>query len=91
MTWADSEQNFVRPFDKFECANYIRVTVKDKSAAENVIRSEFRNVKMLSRNNMPENEIAFIADVMAEADVKAACEKLSECADILGRIRVLDY
>ncbi len=91
LTWADSEQNFVRPFDKFECANYIRVTVKDKSAAENVIRSEFRNVKMLSRNNMPENEIAFIADVMAEADVKAACEKLSECADILGRIRVLDY
>lgn len=91
LTWADSEQNFVRPFDKFECANYIRVTVKDKSAAENVIKSEFRNVKLLSRNNMPENEIAFIADVMAEGDVNAACEKLSECADILGRIRVLDY
>lgn len=91
LTWADSEQNFVRPFDKFECANYVRIAAKDKSAAENVIKSEFKNVKMLSRNNMPENEIAFIADVMAEADVKAACEKLSECADVLGRIRVLDY
>lgn len=91
LTWADSKQNFVRPFDKFECANYVRIAAKDKSAAENVIKSEFKNVKMLSRNNMPENEIAFIADVMAEADVKAACEKLSECADVLGRIRVLDY
>ncbi len=91
LTWADSEQSFVRPFDKFECANYIRVVAKDKAAAEAVIKAEFKGVEFLSRNNMPENEIAFIADVMTEEEVNAACGKLSECADILGRIRALDY
>lgn len=91
LTWADSEQDFVRPFDKFACANYIRLAAKDKAAAKAVIESEFAGVEYLSRNNMPENEIAFIADVMTEADVEAACAKLAECADILGRIRALDY
>lgn len=91
LTWADSEQNFVRPFEKFECANYVRVLAKDKFVAEKAIQTEFKGVKFLSRNNMPENEFAFITDVMTEADVNAACEKLAEYGDILGRIRVLDY
>lgn len=91
LTWNDSEQGFIRSFDSFSCANYIRVLAKDKAAAEAVIKSEFKGVEFLSRNNMPENEMAFIADVMTEKEVEAACAKLSECADVLGRIRALDY
>ncbi len=91
LTWNDSEQSFIRSFDRFNCANYIRVLAKDKAAAEAVINAEFKGVEYLSRNNMPANEIAFIADVMTESEVEAACAKLSECADILGRIRALDY
>lgn len=91
LTWSDSDQGFIRSFDSFSCANYVRVLAKDKSAAESVINAEFKNVKYLSRNNMPENELAFISDPMTECEVQCACEKLSEYADILGKIRVLDY
>lgn len=91
LTWSDSEQSFIRGFDKFSCANYIRVLAKDVAAAEAVIKAEFKGVEFLSRNNKPDNELAFIADVMTESEVESACAKLSECAEILGRIRALDY
>lgn len=91
LTWKDSDQGFIRSFDEFKCANYIRVLAKDKAAAEAVINAEFKGAKYLSRNNMPENELAFIADAMTEREVQDACAKLSECAEILGRIRALDY
>lgn len=91
LTWNDSDQGFIRSFDRFGCANYIRVDANDKQAAKSVIESEFSDVQYLSRNNMPENEIAFIAGVMEESAVAAALEKLSAHADVLGRIRALDY
>ncbi len=91
LTWKDSEQTFVRSFDKFSCANYIRFAATDKAAAEAVIKAEFSGVEYLSRNNMPDNELAFIADVMDENSVNAALEKLSAHGEVLGRIRALDY
>ena len=91
LTWKDSEQSFVRTFDKFRCANYIRFSATDKAAAEAVIKSEFKGVEFLSRNNMPDNEIAFIADVMDESSVNSALAKLTEHGELLGRIRALDY
>ncbi len=91
LTWKDSEQSFIRSFDRFNCANYIRFTATDKAAAEAVIKAEFSGVEYLSRNNMPDNEIAFIADVMEESRVAAALEKLSAHGELLGRIRALDY
>ena len=63
----------------------------DKAAAKAVIEAEFANVRYLSRNDMPDNEIAFIADAMAEDAVAAAVTKLSANGEVLGRIRVLDY
>ncbi len=91
LTWKDSDQSFVRSFDKFSCANYIRFATTDKAAAEAVIKAEFSGVEYLSRNNMPDNEIAFIADVMDESSVEAALAKLSAHGELLGRIRALDY
>lgn len=91
LTWKDSEQTFVRSFDKFSCANYIRFAATDKAAAEAVIKAEFSGVEYLSRNNMPDNELAFIADVMDENSVNEALEKLSAHGEVLGRIRALDY
>lgn len=91
LTWKDSEQSFIRGFDQFRCANYIRFAASDKAAAEAVIKAEFVGVEYLSRNNMPDNEIAFIADVMDESSVNTALEKLSAHGEVLGRIRALDY
>ncbi len=91
LTWKDSEQSFIRSFDKFNCGNYIRFVASDKAAAKAVIEAEFGSVEYLSRNNMPDNEIAFIAGSMSENAVEAACAKLAQYGELLGKIRVLDY
>ncbi len=56
-----------------------------------VIKALFGNVEYLSSKKQPENELAFITGVMSEKDTLNACEKVSDGAKILGRIRVLDY
>ena len=91
LTWADSEQSFINSFDDFRCADYIRVSAKSVEVTKAVIKAVFGDVEYLSRKNMPDNELAFITPVMAEKDAAAACGKLADGAEILGRIRVLDY
>ena len=54
-------------------------------------KSLFGEVTYLSRKNQPENELAFITDVMTEKDTVSAMDKVADGAEILGRIRVLDY
>ncbi len=91
LTWADSEQSFIRGFDTFNCANYIRVKANNVDVSKAVIKAVFGDVEYLSRKNMPSDELAFVTSVMSECDAVAACEKVSDGAEILGRIRVLDY
>ena len=91
LTWVDSEQSFIRPFDRFTCANYIRLFADNVEVTKAVIKALFGNVEYLSSKKQPENELAFITGVMSEKDTLNACEKVSDGAKILGRIRVLDY
>lgn len=91
LTWVDSEQSFIRPFDRFTCANYIRLSADNVEVTKAVIKALFGNVEYLSSKKQPENELAFITGVMSEKDTLNACEKVSDGAKILGRIRVLDY
>ena len=56
-----------------------------------VIKALFGDVTYLTRKNQPENELAFISGVMSEKDTLSAIEKVSDGAELLGRIRVLDY
>ncbi len=86
LTWNDSEQNFIRGFDAFNCADYVRV----KGVSKDTVTAAFGEVQFLSRKNAPADELAFITAVMSEKDAAAACEKLIG-GEILGRIRVLDY
>lgn len=91
LTWADSEQSFVLPFERFNCANYIRLKAKNTDVTKAVVKAVYGDVEYLSSKNQPENELAFITSEMSEKDALAACEKISDGAEILGRIRVLDY
>ncbi len=91
LGWSDSEQSFIRPFDKFTCANYVRLKAKNIDVTKAVIKALFGEVKYLSSNKKEENELAFVTDVMSEKDAVSALEKVSDGAEVLGRIRVLDY
>lgn len=91
LTWSDSGQSFIRPFEKFTCAHYIRLSSDNIKAAESEVAALFGEVEYLSSKNRPENELAFITKVIPENDARNACEKLSQSAKIMGRLRVLDY
>ena len=91
LTWVDSEQNFIRSFDKLACASYVRILAQNVEVSKAVIKALFGDVEYLSRKNSPANELAFITPVMPEKDTVSAVEKVADGAEILGRIRVLDY
>ena len=71
--------------------SYIRLSSRNVDVTKAVIKALFGEVTYLSRKNQPENELAFITDVMAEKDTASALEKVADNAEVLGRIRVLDY
>lgn len=91
LTWVDSEQSFVRPFEKFTCGNYIRILGNNTDEMKAKIKELFGGVEYLSSKKQANGELAFITGVMTEKEAADACGKLSECAKVLGRIRVLDY
>lgn len=91
LTWADSEQSFILPFEQFTCANYIRLSAKNVDVTKAVVKAVFGDVEYLSSKNQPADELAFITSVISEKDALNACEKVSDGAEMLGRIRVLDY
>ena len=91
LTWTDSEQSFILPFEQFTCANYIRLSAKNIDVTKAVVKAVFGDVEYLSSKNQPSDELAFITPIISEKDVLNACEKVSDGAEILGRIRVLDY
>lgn len=91
LTWADSAQDFIKSFDEFRCANYIRLRADNTDVTKAVIKAVFGDVEYLSAKKQPENELAFITGVMSEKDAADACTKVADGAEILGRIRVLDY
>lgn len=91
LTWSDSGQSFVRPFERFMCGNYIRLTAKNVDAAKASVKEVFGNVEYLSSKNQPDSELAFVTGVMSEKEAIDACGKMADSAEITARIRVLDY
>lgn len=91
LTWVDSEQSFVRPFEEFTCANYIRVSVKDSESAKKTVQEVFGNVEYLSTKGSNSGELAFITGTMREKDALDKCAGLPEGFGVPVRIRVLDY
>ena len=91
LDWADSEQSFIRPFEKFTCGNYIRLLAKNPEETKVAVKAAFGDVEYLTSKKQAENEFAFVTGVMSEKEALDALEKLSEGAEVLGRLRVLDY
>lgn len=83
--WADEKKDFVASYLENETAFYVRGTDADKAEIEKA----FTSVQYLTRENQPDNEIAFVTPVMKESDFAA---KLSELKiNLITTIRISDY
>lgn len=87
--WGASEENYVVDYKTLETALYIRTEVPDKAAALAAVEAQFGKVRVLSREDAPANELAFVTDTDTE---QALTEKLENTGlQALSCIRVTDY
>lgn len=83
--WADEKKDFVASYLENETAFYVRASDADKAEVEKV----FGEVQYLSRENQPENEIAFVTDIMKESEFANKLSQLN--INLIGVIRISDY
>ena len=87
--WGKSLENYVVDHKTLETALYIRTEVEDKAAALQALEEKLGKVKVLSRENAPENELAFVTPVDTE---QALCENIKATGIVpQSLIRVTDY
>ena len=82
MSWEDSEQDFIISDNEMSNCFYVRANA-DKAMVEEL----FGNVRYLSRENAPADEVAFVTDTFNEKDFAEKCKKIN----VIGSIRVLPY
>ncbi|MBQ6708846.1 MAG: homoserine dehydrogenase [Clostridia bacterium] len=83
--WNDTVENYVVDYKELENAMYVRAASSDCEK----IKEVFGEVKFLERASAPENEIAFVTDVMKESEFY---NKLNSLAlETLSVIRVSKY
>ncbi|MBQ4266867.1 MAG: homoserine dehydrogenase [Clostridia bacterium] len=83
--WAQEKKDFVASYLENETAFYVRASDADKADIEKV----FGEVQYLSRENQPENEIAFVTAVMKESEFTNKLSQLN--INLIGVIRISDY
>lgn len=88
--WENAAENTVLPYGEYCTALYVRGYAADRKRAVAAIRERFDGVKLLSRPNAPENEIAFITDKRPENALRADLESLDGFA-AANVIRVLSF
>lgn len=87
--WGASEENYVVDYKTLETALYVRAEVSDKAAALAAVEAQLGKVKVLAREDAPENELAFVTGTDTE---QALTEKLEKTGiSVLSCIRVTDY
>lgn len=87
--WGASEENYVVDYKTLETALYIRTEVSDKATALAAVEAQFGKVRVLSREDAPANELAFVTGTDTE---QALTEKLENTGfQALSCIRVTDY
>lgn len=87
--WGASEENYVVDYKTLETALYIRTESSDKAAALAAVEAQFGKVKVLTREDAPENELAFVTGTDTEQALTEKFEKTGLQA--LSCIRVTDY
>ena len=89
LSWADSDNSSVLPYEQSVRAMYVRGVAADKDAAYDKAKAVFGELHILSRDNAPEKEIAFITEPLALTEFESKLAQLSE-TEIQSVIRIGD-
>ena len=88
--WDAAEDNYVADYNTAVTALYVRGTADDKQAVIKALNDSIGAVHVLTRENAPENEIAFVTNPATEGELK---EKINAICGLTvdSVIRVADY
>lgn len=88
--WGPSEDDYVVDYKTLTTSLYVRASVADKAAALENVEAKFGKVRVLTRDNAPETEFAFVTGEDVE---QTLCDKLTEIPGltVLSSIRITDY
>ena len=86
--WENHCEGTVEDYLNYETALYVRGYAKNHNESLIEIREAFGGVNVLSRNDAPENEIAFITPVMKEKELREILSSLRDFASA-SVIRIL--
>ncbi len=90
MGWQEGESDYVTDYLENINPVYIRMNADDAAAAMAQISKAFGEVRLLTRADAPDGEIAFVTEAMAEKDVKAKLPEITQ-ASLESFIRITDY
>lgn len=88
--WGPSKDDYVVDYKTLPTSLYVRASVADKAATLENVEAKFGKVRVLTRDNAPETEFAFVTGEDAE---QTLCDKLTEIPGltVLSSIRITDY
>jgi len=90
VQWIDDGRNHVLDYKQDTVSMYLRLQGAGETLS--LAKELFGDITVLSRENQPENEFAFVTAPMKEADIDCAVTKLQQSGcTVLGSVRVLDY
>lgn len=91
LFWADSENEYVLPYDESVCSMYLRVSFEDGTDINTVAADVFGEVSFINKQGS-KNEAAFITPQMTVEKFNELANKLEQsgCVKIESRIRMGD-
>ena len=91
LFWADSENEYVLPYDESVCSMYLRVSFEDGTDINTVATDVFGEVSFINKQGN-KNEAAFITPQMTVKKFNELANKLEQsgCVKIESRIRMGD-
>lgn len=88
--WDDTTENYVADYAAQSTALYVRGIAEDKDSVIKSLNDAIGAVRVLSRENAPENELAFVTNPAPEGALKAKIAGINGF-DAKSVIRVTDY
>lgn len=87
LSWEDTEENYVVPYNEVNCKNFLRL--EGKEISKELVERIFGQVKFIENNKL--EEVAFITNLIKEEDLLSNIKVLEDNgAKIISTIKVLD-
>lgn len=88
--WDDAADNYVADYLSQSVTLYVRGMASDKESIIKSINDKIGAVRVLSRENSPENELAFVTNPAKESEIRSLIADINGF-DVESVIRITDY